>query len=130
MDIPLIVTEQNPGALGETVSEIDKSHAIGTYPKTQFSMCIPEVIKQMDNIKDLHCVVLFGIETHACIEQTAIGLRGKGLQVHVVADACSSRSVEDRFLAFEVIYFFVKNEAFSFKFFSIFNFSLLCFFRE
>lgn len=68
-------------------------------------MCIPEVMAEIDKLKDVQSVVLFGIETHACIEQTAVELRGKGLNVHVVADACSSRSVEDRLLAFEVILF-------------------------
>lgn len=112
MGIPLIVTEQNPTALGNTVPEIDKSHAVGTYPKTQFSMCIPEVTKQLDRIEDLRSVVLFGIETHACIEQTAAGLLAKGLAVHVVADACSSRSMEDRHLAFEVILWFLQKQSF------------------
>lgn len=102
MGIPLIVTEQNPSSLGKTVSEIDKEHAVGTYPKTQFSMCIPEVLKEIDKITDLTCAVLFGIETHACIEQTAITLRAKGLNIHVIADACTSRSIEDRLLALEV----------------------------
>lgn len=100
--MPLIVTEQYPSGLGHTVPEIKIDHAIGVYPKTKFSMCIPEVIKEMEKINNLQCVVLFGIETHACIEQTAIDLRGKGLNVHVVADSCSSRSIEDRYLAFQV----------------------------
>jgi hypothetical protein len=37
-----------------------------------------------------------------CVEQTAAELCSRGLQVHVVADACTSRSQEDRLLAFEV----------------------------
>ena len=34
--------------------------------------------------------------------QTALDLRGLGLDVHVVADACSSRSMADRMFAFDV----------------------------
>lgn len=37
-----------------------------------------------------------------CVEQTAAELCSRGLQVHVAADACTSRSQEDRLLAFEV----------------------------
>lgn len=121
LEMPLIVTEQNPSSLGKTVSEIDKEHAIGTFPKTQFSMCIPEVMKELDKIKDLQCAILFGIETHACIEQTAICLRAKGLNVHVIADACTSRSLEDRILALEVsftILFYIAH-CFFFHFFVI-----------
>ncbi|KAK6634533.1 hypothetical protein RUM43_011934 [Polyplax serrata] len=101
MGIPLIVTEQNPKSLGPTVNDIKKDHAKGVFAKTKFSMCTPEVIDELKKIPDLKCAVLFGIETHACIEQTAIDLLGQDLHVHVVADACTSRSLEDRQLAFE-----------------------------
>ena len=39
----MIVTEQNPTSLGPTVPEFDISTAKGPFPKTQFSMCTPEV---------------------------------------------------------------------------------------
>lgn len=41
-------------------------------------------------------------QAHVCVEQTAIELRARGLQVHIVADATTSRTQEDRLLAFEV----------------------------
>lgn len=100
--MPLIVTEQNPKALGPTVSEIKIDHAIGVFAKTQFSMCVPDVVHELKKIPNLKCAVLFGIETHACIEQTAIDLLEFGLQVHIIANACTSRTLEDRLLAFEV----------------------------
>lgn len=102
MDIPLIVTEQYPRGLGRTVPELDITHAKGVFEKTKFSMLVPEVSKQLDSLcgGNVQCVVLFGIEAHVCIEQTAAELCALGLQVHVVADACSSRTQEDRVLAF------------------------------
>ncbi len=42
-------------------------------------------------------------QAHVAIEQTAIGLKRRGFQVHVVADATMSRGYEDRALAFKVI---------------------------
>lgn len=111
LNIPLIVTEQYPQAFGPTVEEIKKDHAVGVFPKTKFSMCVPEVVSQLEKIPDLKCAILYGIEAHACIEQTAIDLLGLGLSVHIVADACSSRSLEDRCLALEVIskmFFMIK----------------------
>ena len=40
-------------------------------------------------------------KTHVCILQTAIHLLKNGFSVHVVADGCSSRSLTDRFFAFD-----------------------------
>ncbi|KAF6203969.1 hypothetical protein GE061_002307 [Apolygus lucorum] len=103
LDIPLVVTEQYPTGLGHTVSELEISHANGVFPKTKFSMMTPEVTVQLDSLCEgnVLCVVLFGLETHVCIEQTAAELCALGLKVHVVADACTSRSQEDRLLAFQ-----------------------------
>ncbi|XP_063229281.1 isochorismatase domain-containing protein 1-like [Bacillus rossius redtenbacheri] len=103
LNIPLVVTEQYPKGLGRTVQELDISHAVGVYPKTRFSMLEPQVVNHLGSLcsSQLECVVLFGIEAHVCIEQTAAELSARGIQVHVVADACSSRSQEDRLLAFQ-----------------------------
>jgi nicotinamidase-related amidase len=38
-----------------------------------------------------------------CIQQTALELIGRGIEVHIVADATSSRSMMDRMFALEVI---------------------------
>ena len=45
-------------------------------------------------------VVLFGVETHVCILQTALSLLNEGYAVQVVADAVSSRNATDRKLAY------------------------------
>ncbi|XP_076332795.1 isochorismatase domain-containing protein 1 [Tachypleus tridentatus] len=104
LNIPLIVTEQYPEGLGSTIPELDVAHAVGIFPKTKFSMLIPEVENALANkccSEEVEAVILFGIEAHVCIEQTALDLRAKNIQVHIVADATSSRSQEDRLLAFE-----------------------------
>ena len=36
-------------------------------------------------------IVVFGIETHICVNQTVESLLKAGFEVHVVKDACSSR---------------------------------------
>lgn len=61
------MTEQNPKGLGRTVTELDISHARGVYPKTKFSMIVPEVATELGTLCDgkLECVVLFGIEVCA-----------------------------------------------------------------
>lgn len=97
LGIPLVVTEQYPQGLGRTVPELDVSHAVCVEAKTRFSMLTPAVERQTVG---LHSVVLFGVEAHVCVEQTALQLLSRGVAVHVVADATTSRSQDDRVLAF------------------------------
>lgn len=101
LNIPLVVTEQYPQGLGHTVSELDISHACLVEEKTKFSMLTPAVTHALKEICNgtTKAVVLFGVEAHVCVEQTAAELLAHGMQVHVVADCTSSRSQEDRFLA-------------------------------
>ncbi|XP_068980432.1 isochorismatase domain-containing protein 2-like [Bombus flavifrons] len=104
LNVPIIVSEQNPKALGKTISQFDISGAKGPFEKTQFSMCIPEINKELSTIcagQKPDSVILIGLETHVCIENTAIDLRQDGYEVHTVADCCTSRTQEDRLLALE-----------------------------
>jgi len=43
MNVPMLVSEQNPKSLGKTIPEFDISGAKGPFAKMQFSMCTPEV---------------------------------------------------------------------------------------
>uniref|UniRef100_A0ACB8ER70 Isochorismatase domain-containing protein 1 n=2 Tax=Sphaerodactylus townsendi TaxID=933632 RepID=A0ACB8ER70_9SAUR len=101
LGIPVIVTEQYPKGLGNTVQEIDLTGAKLVLPKTKFSMVLPEVETALAEIPGVRSIVLFGVETHVCIQQTALELVGRGLEVHIVADATSSRSMMDRMFALE-----------------------------
>lgn len=96
---PLIVSEQYPKGLGCTVPELDISDATVVFPKTKFSMVLPDVDAFLATHPHVGSLVLFGVETHVCIQQTALDLIGRGYEVHVVADATSSRSMVDRMFA-------------------------------
>lgn len=47
-------------------------------------------------------------QAHVCVEQTAMDLISNGITVHIVADATTSRTQEDRLLALEVSYGSIK----------------------
>lgn len=98
MDIPLIVTEQNPEKLGKTISELDVSHAAGVFAKTKFSMAIPQVLDILEASKNVDSIVIMGLETHICVEQTALDLlaMNKFGEIHIVADCALSRTSGDR----------------------------------
>ena len=44
------------------MSELDISNAVGTFPKTKFSMVLPEVEAELEKLSGVEAVVLFGIE--------------------------------------------------------------------
>lgn len=69
--------------------------SIPVFEKKRFSMCIPPVTEVLGSSKS---VILCGIEAHVCVLHTVFDMLDKGIAVHVVADAVSSRSQTDRYL--------------------------------
>ena len=93
LDIPTIVTEQYPKGLGETIPELKNALPTNTkyYEKTSFSALDQEEI--LDSIKQTKKsqIIICGIETHICVNQTVSALKDAGYNVFVVKDACGSR---------------------------------------
>ncbi|XP_066462294.1 isochorismatase domain-containing protein 2 isoform X3 [Eleutherodactylus coqui] len=98
LEIPVVITEQYPKGLGPTVPELG-ADGIKKYSKTCFNMLTPEVERELQAVPERRSVILCGIETQACIMSTTLDLLDKGFDVHIVADACSSRSQVDRLVA-------------------------------
>jgi nicotinamidase-related amidase len=100
LEIPILWCQQCPNALGPTVPEIAQlltdSEPIN---KAAFSCCGAEPFNTKLNDLARDQVILCGIETHVCIYQTATDLLRKGFVVSVVADAVSSRTLENKQLA-------------------------------
>ena len=100
LDIPIIWCQQVPRALGPTVPEVAQLLA-GNEPidKSSFSCCgSDEFNSKLDALKRQQ-VILCGIETHVCIYQTAADLQEKGSDITVIADAVSSRTLENKQIA-------------------------------
>jgi nicotinamidase-related amidase len=96
-DIPVIVTEQIPEKLGPTIPPVAfLLPATRGIPKADFSCCGDEKIMKALKAADRRQVLLCGIEAHVCVYQTAIDLLAFGYEVHLVADAVSSRTVMNR----------------------------------
>ncbi|RKO88336.1 Isochorismatase-like protein, partial [Blyttiomyces helicus] len=90
LQVPVLVTEQNPRALGATVAEVDlQSVEAKVLPKTKFSMYVPEIEAEMKRLQT-KSVVLYGIESHVCVLQTALEILETGRHVYVLADGVSS----------------------------------------
>jgi nicotinamidase-related amidase len=96
-NLPIIVTEQIPQKLGQTIPQIaSQLEGINPIAKETFS-CWDDLnfIKQLKALSRKQ-IVIAGIECHVCVYQTALDLISNGYTVHLIADAVSSRTPENR----------------------------------
>ena len=95
MNMPIIVTEQYPKGLGQTVPEINERLGKALkFEKTMFTACTDEVIAALE-AEGKKKIIITGMETHVCVFQTARDLIGLGYDVFVVSDGVSSRTKEN-----------------------------------
>jgi nicotinamidase-related amidase len=96
LNIPVLLTEQYPKGLGQTVEEIRKAlPAYKPVEKLTFSCCDePAFLSEIKRL-DKKNLILTGMETHICVLQTCIGLLRNGFNVHLVRDAVCSRNKEN-----------------------------------
>lgn len=93
LKIPTVVSEQYPKGLGSTILPIKDGlgENAAYYEKTSFSAIEnPAIASAIDKFGKKQIVVL-GIETHICVNQTVTALLSKGYDVSIIADACGSR---------------------------------------
>lgn len=97
LEIPIIWNEQIPEKLGTTIVQIKEAIAQDApLAKTTFSCCgNADFTNALEKTKRKDVLVV-GMETHVCVYQTAIDLIGSGYNVHVVADAVSSRNPDNK----------------------------------
>ncbi len=89
LEVPTVITEQYPKGLGSTIEEIKNALPNAEYvEKTTFSALKEDEVNKFLSQKQ---VILFGIETHICVLQTAMDLLTEGYEVFVVQNACGSR---------------------------------------
>jgi len=98
LGVPTIVTEQYPERLGSTRQEI--ATLLGTdatlFSKRTFSCLGAEGLSDHLGALKRDQVVVAGIETHVCVNQTVHDLLDLGYRAHIVRDALTSRfALED-----------------------------------
>ncbi|MDD6310817.1 MAG: hydrolase [Firmicutes bacterium] len=102
MNIPNIVSQQYTKGLGETIEPI--AEAIGelkVVEKTCFG-CMGNVdfVNQLE-LAGRKNIIVCGIESHICVQQTVLQLLEEGYNVFVPVDCISSRSQTDLLWAVE-----------------------------
>ncbi|MDX1523371.1 MAG: hydrolase, partial [Anaerolineae bacterium] len=103
LGLPILWTEQVPEKLGPTVPElaellVESSPSIS---KSSFSCCGAEPFMAALTAAGRGQVLLTGMETHVCVYQTALDLLNLDYEVHLVTDAVSSRTPENKTLGIE-----------------------------
>ena len=97
LDLPILLTEQYPQGLGPTIPEIaELLEGVEPITKTAFSCCGENTFNQAFADLGREQALLVGIETHVCVWQTAHDLLESEYEVHVAADAVSSRSPDNK----------------------------------
>ena len=96
LGIPVLVTEQYPKGLGHTAAEIMKvlESTVSVIEKTAFSSCGASSF--IEGLAGRDQVVIAGMETHICVNQTAHDLLDRSIQVHLLLDCVCSRKNRNR----------------------------------
>lgn len=102
MQLPIYFTEQYPKGLGPTSSKIlEELLGYTAYQKMSFSCSGAENLFEEFHKKKLTQIVVCGVESHVCVQQTVLDLIANSFQVNLAADAVSSRNEIDYTIALE-----------------------------
>ena len=95
--VPVVISEQYPQGLGCTVKEltpyVPKGSAV--LSKKSFSIYDDEHIRAEIVQYQRTQVILYGVESHVCVQQSAFDLLRDGQEVYIVVDAIGSRFASD-----------------------------------
>ena len=101
LDKSIFVSEQNPLKLGTTISELIPKDDFKKFEKMQFSIANNEKFKKELAEKKIKNLIICGIETHICIQQSVLDLLRNGYEVLIIADAMGSRNKVDHEIALQ-----------------------------
>ncbi|MGN6104791.1 MAG: isochorismatase family protein [Kofleriaceae bacterium] len=113
LGLPIVVSQQYPKGLGQTVERIEAALtaaaqlapavAIHRFDKLEFSAAAAPAFAALAPRLGRDQWILTGMETHVCVYQTARDLVARGSQVHVATDAVCSRTKANYQVGVELI---------------------------
>ena len=102
LDVPIMLNEQYKKGLGDTIPEVRdilEGSNTKSFEKVTFSACDTDDSWHYLAQQNRGIVLLFGVETHVCVLQTALDLLDHGMQPVIIGDAVGSRFPYDKKLA-------------------------------
>ncbi len=91
----IFISEQNPLKLGVTIPELSPKAGFRKFEKMEFSLAKLEGFLKELKDKKISNLIVCGIETHICIQQTVLDCLQKGFEVILISDAMGSRNRAD-----------------------------------
>ena len=90
LNVAVAATEQYPKGLGATAAPL--AERLGPRLEKLMFSC-RECTQLLEDWRQagIHRILLCGIETHVCVQQTALDLLGLGFRIYVAVDAVGSR---------------------------------------
>jgi nicotinamidase-related amidase len=97
LGVPVIVSQQYPKGLGQTVGALETTLAganpsLHRFDKAEFSGANTAEFLALAPKLGRDQYIVTGMEAHVCVYQTARDLAARGFQVHVPSDAICSRT--------------------------------------
>lgn len=93
LGMPIVITEQYPKGLGQTLANITHVAKSAQYfEKGSFSIMQEPDIAQAINDSGKKQIIICGMEAHICVHQTVEELIALGYEVYVVKDGIASRN--------------------------------------
>lgn len=97
LDIPMLITQQYTKGLGMSDPSIYLHTGTMEYlEKRTFSCWKDDTIRRRIETSGRRQIILFGIEAHICVLQTALDLVHAGYETILVTDCTSSRRLSDK----------------------------------
>ncbi|MCL1822228.1 MAG: isochorismatase family protein [Prolixibacteraceae bacterium] len=102
LNIPIITTQQYTKGLGETLAEIKNAiPEFSPLDKRDFSCCGDASVAEIFLSAGKKNIIICGVESHVCVQQTALDLKAADLNPIIIVDAVASRYESDKQLAME-----------------------------
>ena len=101
LGLETIITEQYPKGLGNTCKEVELGENKTLIEKVCFSCMQSEPVTEQLKLTNKKSMIICGVESHICVLKTTLDALKQGYEVHVVADAVSSRTAENKQIALD-----------------------------
>lgn len=104
LNVATVATEQYPNGLGHTVRQL--AEKLGNVSEKRVFSC-RECVELVDGFRknEIDNLLLVGIESHVCVQQTALDMLSAGFNVFVPIDAIGSRNSIDHKIAIDRMQF-------------------------